>query len=179
MEAMSHQELVARAVQGDARAFERLVKRHYMLVYKVSYTWCGVKEDAEDIAQEVFVKLARNIRNFKQKSSFTTWLYRITINTAKDYYRKSSARRTHESAYVNEQLHTSESDAAGNPVSPAELSAALGRLPEKLKDAVILVFGEGLSHREAAEALRCAETTVSWRIFQAKKKLRKLLESEG
>jgi RNA polymerase sigma-70 factor (ECF subfamily) len=176
MDALGQKQLLDRAAEGDRRAFEHLIKRHYMLVYTVSYKWCGIKEDAEDIAQEVFVKVARKIRSFKQKSSFTTWLYRITLNTAKDFHRKSAARGAYESEYVREQNIAKDGTAADNPVSSAELYEAVRKLPAKMREAVVLVFGQGLSHREAARALRCAETTVSWRVFQAKKKLRKLLE---
>ena len=171
-------ELVDLAVAGDAAAFERLVDQNYLLVYKVSYKWCGVKEDAEDIAQEVFVKLARKINTFKQGSSFKTWLYRITINTAKDLYRKNTNRAAMETAFAHEQKLNN--PAPGNEVhmDSARLYTVVERLPVKLKEAVILVFAEGLSHKEASEALGCAETTVSWRIFQARKHLKKYLKHE-
>ncbi len=88
MENSEYIELVKLAKDGDSVAFENLVDLHYLLVYKISYNWCKAKEDAEDITQEVFVKLAKNIFNFKEESAFQTWLYRIVINTAKDYTRK-------------------------------------------------------------------------------------------
>lgn len=175
MDYLSDTELAALAAGGDPLAFERLIKRHYMLVYKVSYKWCGIKEEAEDIAQEVFVKVAGKIKGFRQDSAFKTWLYRITMNTAKDFSRKNITRKDHESAFVEEQKLAQHEPAGGNPVSPARLCAAIRKLPVKLREAVILVFSEGLSHREAARALNCAETTVSWRIFQAKKKLKEYL----
>lgn len=170
-------ELVDLAEAGDAGAFERLVDRHYMLVYKVSYKWCGIKEDAEDIAQDVFVKLAGKLSTFRKDSSFTTWLYRIAINTAKDFSRKNTNRAAMENAFAHEKK-------LDNPAPKSEHADAVGLyklvegLPLKLKEAVILVFSEGLSHKEAAQALGCAETTISWRIFQAKKKLKKYLRHE-
>ena len=90
MDAYDDIELVELSINGDARAFEHLVERYYTTVYGVSYKWCGVKEDAEDITQDVFVKLAGKLKTFGGKSSFKTWLYRMTINAAKDYYRKIS-----------------------------------------------------------------------------------------
>jgi RNA polymerase sigma-70 factor (ECF subfamily) len=171
-------ELVRLAQDGDPDAFEHLVQRHYMLVYKVSYKWCGVREDAEDIAQEVFVKLAGKLKSFKQNSSFSTWLYRVTINAAKDFFRKNAAKQANEAAFAEEQkLHSLNPGPAEGPSAPA-LYAVISRLPVKMKEAVLLVLAEGLSHREAARVLECAETTVSWRIFQARKKLRKSLECE-
>ena len=176
MDTYHDSELVQLSVDGDARAFETLVKRHYITVYRAAYKWCGVKEDAEDISQEVFVKLARKLKTFSQKSSFKTWLYRITINTAKDFVRKSTTKRAYENAFAFGQ-------GSNNPVSQREehldtarLYQAIDKLPEKQKAAVLLVFGEGLSHKDAARALNCPEATVSWRIFQARKKLKKSLE---
>ena len=89
MDSYSDIELVERSQNGDEAAFEHLVNRHYKTVYRVSYKWCGVKEDAEDITQEVFVKLTGKLRMFSNRSSFSTWLYRVTINTAKDFGRKT------------------------------------------------------------------------------------------
>jgi RNA polymerase sigma-70 factor (ECF subfamily) len=171
-------ELVLLSVGGDACAFEHLVKRHYMAVYRVSYKWCGVKEDAEDIAQEVFVKLARKLKYFNQKSTFKTWLYRITVNAAADFTRKRSTKRIYERAFVLVQETTNPAPLADEHPAAARLYKELDKLPEKQKTAVLLVLGEGLSHREAARALNCREATVSWRIFQARKKLRKSLDHE-
>ncbi len=168
--------LVQLSVKGDGRAFEHLVKRHYMTVYKVSYKWCGVKEDAEDITQEVFVKLARKLKTFGQKSSFKTWLYRITINTAKDFVRKCATNRVREATFAFEQGSNNPAPLKDEHLDAARLYKELGKLPEKQKTAVLMVFGEGFSHKETAQVLECPEATVSWRIFQAKKKLRKSLE---
>jgi RNA polymerase sigma-70 factor (ECF subfamily) len=184
MECLSDIELVRRAVHGDPDAFESLVNRHYTLVYRVAYKWRGKREDAEDITQEVFIKLARAIYGFKGDASFTTWLYRITVNTARDLLKSESVKRTHEEAYAVE-LGTERQGGQrgrgghGNPVGPEQLYRALDKLPVKLKEAVLLVLAEGLTHKEAAFVLGCAEATVSWRLFQARKKLVKLLKKEA
>ena len=178
METYSDIELVELSVAGDAKAFECLVKRHYLTVYKVSYKWCGIREDAEDIAQEVFVKLARKLKTFGQKSSFRTWLYRITVNTAKDLSRKVANKRAYETAFAVERSMDNPGLQEDERLDAARLYRLLDKLPEKQKMAVLLVLSEGLSHREAAQVLRCPEATVSWRIFQAKKRLKKSLEHE-
>jgi RNA polymerase sigma-70 factor (ECF subfamily) len=176
---LSDNELVERAVGGESGTFECLVNRHYMLVYRVAYKWCGIRENAEDITQEVFVKLARAIHSFKGGSAFRTWLYRITVNTAKDYLRSSARKMANEGAYIKEREVASQRAVTDdNPVSSEELYLALGSLSPKLKEAVILVLSEGLSHKEAAGVLGCAETTVSWRVFKAKRTLIKLLAQE-
>ncbi len=170
-------ELVKRAVNGENAAFESLVNRHYTLVYRVAYKWCGVKENAEDITQDVFIKLASKIKNFRGEADFRTWLYRVTVNTSKDFFKKNSRLKNNEAAFLEEKKAAGEGSTAGddNPVSPEELYSALSGLSTKLKETVILVLGEGLSHKEAASVLGCAETTVSWRVFKAKEKLTKIL----
>ena len=178
METISDIKLVELSVGGEAEAFEYLVKRHYLTVYKVSYKWCGVREDAEDIAQEVFVKLARKLKTFSRKSSFRTWLYRITVNTAKDFCRKAGTKREYENAFAAEQSQGNPGSHEDERLDAARLYKSLDKLPEKQKTAVLLVLSEGLSHKEAARVLRCPEATVSWRIFQAKKRLKKSLEHE-
>jgi RNA polymerase sigma-70 factor (ECF subfamily) len=169
-------ELVALSLDGNALAFEHLVKRHYDTVFRVSYKWCGLTEDAEDIAQEVFVKLAQKLQTFDSRSSFKTWLYRITVNTAKDFIRKCVTKRGYETAYVSEQDDANPGPPPGDHLNANRLYKALGRLSEKQKATVMLVLGEGLSHQEAARVLQCPENTVSWRIFQARKKLKRYLE---
>lgn len=178
MDIYSDIELVELSVAGGAEAFEYLVKRHYLTVYKVSYKWCGVREDAEDIAQEVFVKLARKLKTFGRKSSFRTWLYRITVNTAKDFCRKAGTKRAYETAFAAERSQDNPGSQEDERLDAARLYKSLDKLPEKQKMAVLLVLSEGLSHKEAARVLRCPEATVSWRIFQAKKRLKKSLEHE-
>ena len=171
-------ELIKLSVDGDTEAFAHLVKRHYMTVYKVSYKWCGIREDAEDIAQEVFIKLAQKLKTFRQKSSFKTWLYRITVNTAKDFHRKHTAKHTYETACAFEQGPSNPAPLRDEHLDAIRLYKALNKLPEKQKSVILLVFSEGLNHREAAQVLNCSETTVSWRIFQARKKLKKSMEHE-
>ena len=171
-------ELVKLSVDGDTKAYAHLIKRHYMTVYRISYKWCGIREDAEDITHEVFIKLAQKLKTFRQKSSFKTWLYRITINTAKDFTRRHVTRRVYENAFAFEPESNNPEPPRDDHLEAARLYKKLDKLPEKQKMAVLLVFSEGLSHKEAARVLHCPEATVSWRIFQARKTLKKSLEYE-
>lgn len=177
MENLEDIELVRLAKDGDSVAFENLAERNYTLVYKISYKWCGTKEDAEDITQEVFIKLARNIFSFKEESTFQTWLYRMAINTAKDFTKVNDRNCKKEMAYLEEQKLKSNSN--HKEVSLSEkLHQMIAQLPQKLKETALLVFSEGMNHKEAAAILNCAEKTISWRVFQVKKKLKKYLECE-
>lgn len=169
-------QLIKDAQNGDQSSFAALIDRHYLTVYRFSFKWCRSKEDAEDITQEVFIKLAGKLHLFDYRSRFTSWLYRITVNCAKDYARKNSrwsSRRLPDPP--DNDLVSSANPGPENNVLTRSIHQAIDELPPKLKEAMLLVYGEGKDHKEAAEIIGCAETTVSWRIFKAKRTLRKVL----
>lgn len=169
-------DLIKQAQDGHVHAFEQLINLHYDTIFKMAFKWCGNRNDAEDITQDVCIKLAKNITLFKGESRFTSWLYRVTINTAKDWYKKHK-RHTHqdfneiESAYSNEQPE--------EILFAKQVLTALQTLPEGEKDALILVVTYGLSHKEAADILDVKESTVSWRVHEARKKLKVQFEKEA
>ena len=169
-------ELVRLARDGDSSALERLFERHYRTAYRVAYRWCGNRQDAEDVAQETFVKVARGLSAFRAGSTFTTWLYRIVVNTATDMHRRAASRvRLAQDAA---RPGVPEAVVAADPpdTDAGGLLEAVGALPEKQRTALLLVFGEGLSHREAGAVMGCPEVTISWRIHQARRTLGKLME---
>ena len=178
MEHPSDIELVHKVKNGDRDALELLFEKHYLSVYRLSYRWCGVRENAEDITQDVFVKLVQKLHTFNQKASFRTWLYRITINTAKDYHRKNTKKYTVESSFdddnVQDNLKTQE-----DRIAAKQFYKMIHQLPDKQKESILLVFAEGLSHKDAARVLNCMETTISWRIFQARKTLKASMGNES
>jgi RNA polymerase sigma-70 factor (ECF subfamily) len=169
--------LVSMAAGGDADAFSRLVERHYMTIYKFAYKWYGTRENAEDIAQEVCAALPGKLDGFRGDAAFTTWLYRIVINAAKDYYRKTNRTALRETAFTEGFDAASDDPSAEDALIAAEHYAVIHQLPEPIRDAVLLVFGEEMSHKEAALVLGCAETTISWRIFKARSLLKSLIEN--
>ena len=168
-------ELALDAARGDPEAFACLLESHYDNIYRLAYRFLGVREEAEDVAQEVCIKLARVIKGFEGRSSFRTWLYRITVNAVKDFQKKGVTRRKHEERYVQE-TKADNALSSDNPISVTELYALVNSLPEKLKITLLLVSAEGLTHKEAARVLGCAEATVSWRVFTARRKLKPLVK---
>ena len=173
----SDADLIAQARVGDRAAFATLVERHYDFVYRVAWRWCGRKADAEDVAQEVCARLGRAIRDYRGGGAFTSWLYALTLNAARDAIRKSARETVKTEAFG---VHALISADEAEPEDQAEaLWAAVRNLPDKQRDAVLLVYGEGLSHAAAAEAMACAETTVSWHIHEAKKRLKQTMRSAG
>jgi len=163
--------LVRMACQGNAGAFEALVLRHYDLIFRIAYKWCGHRENAEDIAQDACVRLAGAIHGYQGRAAFTSWLYRVVVNCAID-----AQRRAGKKGYVPDGQDVLDGLAGDAPRADEALYAkqlmrAVRALPEKQKAAVLLVLSEGLSHREAASIMKCRESTVSWHIFEARKTL--------
>jgi RNA polymerase sigma-70 factor (ECF subfamily) len=171
-------ELVERAVRGDREAFGLLVERHYDFVHAVAWRWSGNVSDAEDIAQDVCVRLGSAIRGFRGTSRFRTWLYTLTLNAARDHRRRQArdARNLH--AYASDPAALAGAAAEEQDRQEA-LWAAVRALPGKQCDAVLLVYAEGLSHAAAADVLGCSEATVSWHVHEARKRLKTLLGKEA
>jgi RNA polymerase sigma-70 factor (ECF subfamily) len=173
MQTTSDFQLIEMAVAGNEDAFRSLVERHCERVFKIAFGWCAVKEDAEDIAQDVMMQLADNIRGFKpDQAAFTTWLYRVTINAAKDAYRRKKSRETNEGQFANDSDVHGDNGVADQEIARRETTRLLESLPEKEREAVFLVSLEGFKHGEAARIVGCAESTISWRVHNARKKLK-------
>ena len=160
--------LIKKALKGDRYAFSVLIERHYETIFRMAFKWCGVRSDAEDIAQDTCIKLARSLSQFKGHSAFSSWLYPVVINTARDYYRKKK-RHDHPEAGIDKAEAAAGS--AYDKLYAQQVMVLIQSLPTKERDALVLVTFEGLSHAEAAKKLKCAESTVSWRIHEARKKL--------
>lgn len=166
--------LVVRAQNGDAEAFGELIEDHYDLIYRTAWKWCGNRSDAEDIAQDVCVKLGSVIASFDGRSAFSSWVYRITLNAVRDMQRAGKRRGKYADAYAEvtpEEQPAEQEEAA----TSRQLWAAVRELPEKQRDAVLLVYAEELSHAAAAEIMGIKEATVSFHVHEARKTLRGLL----
>lgn len=167
-------ELVLQCQNGNAEAFETLVQRHQQMIHALTYRMTGSMADAEDLAQETFIRAYAQIRSFTGKGKFATWLYSIAVHACLNWRRDEARRFRAEADCAREMLSQSDPNSSGNEMA-REAQAALMTLPAKQRAAVILTVYDGLSHAEAARVLHCSETTVSWRVFAAKRKLKKLL----
>lgn len=166
--------LLEQARRGDARAFARLVEAHYGFIFATAFKWCGSRPDAEDVAQEVCLKLGEAIRSFDGRSGFTTWLYRVTLNAVRDLQRARSRTARQANGYALVSPDADPGDQEAN-VALADLWRAVRALPPRQRDAVLLVYAEEMSHADAAVILECREATVSWHVHEARKTLRGLL----
>jgi RNA polymerase sigma-70 factor (ECF subfamily) len=167
-------QLVSGAQSGDARSFELLFDRYYNMIHAFAYRVCLVETEADDIAQETFIRAARGISSYRGAASFKNWLYRIAHNALIDWGRQNARQRVKQDQFAAEL----ESRAQARTPDYADVHSALRQLSPDLREAVALVYFEEMNHREAADAMGCAETTISWRIFRAKSALKKLLGSK-
>lgn len=178
---MTDEEALIRAAQsGDAAAFEQLLERNYDTVYRFAYKWCGSRADAQDITQQACMKLAKSLNQFRFESAFTSWLYRLVVNCARDWAR--SQRRHSSGVDAQEELAAAdEPTSEGNVERQAflwQLLEQLEALPDGIKETLLLVHAEGLSHAETAAVLGIKESTVSWRLHEFRKRHRLALEGE-
>lgn len=181
VETDDEQLLVTHSRNGDHAAFEALIKSHQTMIHALTFRMTGSTADARDLAQETFVRAYQQLDSFHGTSKFSSWLYRIAVNACLDWRRREKRRL---------MLHTNWSDAQANANSPTEpandlddlsrdVQAALLKLPEKQRAAITLTVYGGKNHAEAAEILDCSETTISWRIFSARRKLKKILSAKN
>ncbi len=162
------------AARGDRQAFAQLVERHYDYIYRIACKWTGKASDAEDVAQDVCIKLGAAIRSFDGRAAFTSWLYRVVLNAVRDMQRARSRRGRYMDRYAEiapDEALPDQEDAT----AMAEIWAAVRKLPDQQRDAILLVYAEEMTHAQAGEIMGCKETTVSWHIHEARKTLRGLL----
>ena len=159
------QEIIGRAQRGDRDAFSRLVEDHYALIFRFACRYCGDRQDAEDVTQQACVKLARTLVQFRFESAFSTWLYRLVINCARDWL-KSQHRR--ESVELDDMPVSGKHEST---VLLQQVMVLVDTMGEGFRDSVVLVLGMGMTHAEAAAILEVKESTVSWRLHEIRKRL--------
>lgn len=165
--------LAKKALKGDRQAFELLLSRHYDYMYKIAFKWSQNQSDAQDIVQNACVKLVKALKQYRGDSEFTTWLYQVVLNTAKDYFRSQAKHKD------PQRISKPSEYKADDKVLAQQVLDKINDLPEQEKEALVLVSFKGVSHAEAAKICNCAESTISWRVHEARKKLASLMENGG
>jgi len=166
--------LIKRFIEGDESTFKTLVHRHKEKVRNIIYLTVSRTEFVDDIAQEVFIALYKNLKHFRFESQFTTWLYRITVNKCKDHLRKMRIRSVF--VPVNETEDHSYNHINDNIDVFEIVHKSIYKLPEKLRIPLLLKDIEGFSYQEIADTIQCEVGTVKSRIFRAREGLRNLLK---
>ena len=163
------------------RLFETLISNYQHMIHALTFRMTGSLADAEDLAQETFIRAYQQIGSYRGKSKFSTWLYRIAVNACLNW-RQRETRRIQIHASGAEIIATQMAEAGASQVETElgrRVQALLLKLPAKQRAAIALTVYDGLNHAEAAQALGCSETTVSWRVFAARRKLKRWLTTEG
>ena len=185
MEDPTDRELVARAQKQDLAAYNELIQRYHKKIYGLVYNMTSNKEDAEDLAQEVFFKAYTALNRFKGDSSFYTWVYRIAVNRAINYVKKRKKRTgmslddvdggvERDPSYV--ELSAKDSPFRDATISELQekLNEALQKLSEKHRAVVVMHDIQGVPHEEIAQSLGVSSGTVRSRLFYA----RQILQAE-
>lgn len=170
--------LALAAGEGDRAAFAVLIDRHYDRIFRFAWRLTGAADQAEDLAQDVSILLARRIRQFRGDAKFTTWLYQVTLNAARDAGRRNTARNRAMDRFA-EDLDRQQAEDRARRTDAEWLQSALATLRDDWRETAALVVGEGLTQAEAGEALGISEGTVAWRMTEVKKALTALAEAEA
>ena len=177
-------EWLERARGGDAGAYGRLVRLHQRRVHATALQMLSDRGEAEDATQETFLRAWRALERFDGRSKLSTWLYRICVNVCLNAIRRRKRRassdlddpRIPEPAADPTQGRTDPGAALETDQMERRLAAALDSLSPTLRSAVVLVLLQGMPHKEAADVLGCPEGTVAWRIHEARRRLRLVLD---
>jgi RNA polymerase sigma-70 factor (ECF subfamily) len=181
--------VVARVRAGDKDAFRVLVERHSRSVFRLAYRLTGHEQDAEDVVQETFLRAFRQIRRFESRSSFATWLYRITVNCSHDLLRqrpKAGSRQYLDDPDGATGAELVDLSATADPLRAlasrridARVRAAMGGLSDKERSAFVMRHFEGLSIAEIGRVLELKTSAAKHSVFRAVQKLRRSLDPVG
>lgn len=158
--------LVASAIKGCEQSFRGLFDRYYSQIHSYAWKMCGDSAIADDISQQTFIKAAANLATQKGEGKFKTWLFQIALNTVRDHMR---AAARYQRRLDQLDIPTSTTDSGWDVERINEL---LSQLPDSLRETIVLVFGQGLTQKEASKVLDCSEGTVAWRVSEARRLLK-------
>lgn len=178
MPAVPERQLILQAKEGSHEAFRELVELNMKQAYDLAYGFVNDHDDAEDIAQEAFVKVFHSLASFREEAEFSTWLYRIVTNTSLDRLKQRKRKS-------NRQVHIEDPQMVEAMNHPDEIydldmrmhiERALHELPTLQRAVVILRHIDGLSTKKVSEILKCSEGTVKTHLHRGLKKMRGLLQ---
>ena len=185
---VTDKQLVARVQKGDSRAFDMLVLKYQHKIFSLIGRYVNDADEVQDVAQEAFIKAYRALPRFRGESAFYTWLYRIAINTAKNYLVARSRRppgtdvdiadaEQYEAGGALRDIENPENALYGAELK-AVVEAAINELPDDLRTAVTLREFDGLSYEDIADVMDCPVGTVRSRIFRAREAIDKQVREQ-
>ena len=173
--------LIKKAIEGDIKAFEKLIRKYQKYAYNISLKYMKDKQDAQDVTQDALIKVFKNLKNFNMKSKYSTWLYRIVVNTSKDELKKRNKKQNEidiDSEYENSRLLDSKYEPLKemeNKVLKKKLGEAIDILDLKYREVIVLCDIKDFSYEEISEILNIPIGTVRSRISRGRKKLRTII----
>ena len=173
---VSDENLALAAARGDGAAFASLLERHYDRLFRLCFRLTGARAEAEDLCQDICAGLPARLRGFRGEARLSTWLWRVAVNAAHDRRRRRATFQRASDGWGDWERARQEAVAEARDRTDW-LLGALARLPEDLRDTLALVLDD-LSHAEAGAVLGISEGTVSWRVSEAKKRLRRMHAEE-
>ncbi len=160
---------------GGQEGFESLVRQYQRMIHSLCYRLTGSMEEAEDLAQETFLQAYRHIEEFRGEAKVSSWLYRIAVNRCLNWRRRRDRQTRIHQEWSRQEPETE----SGDSHRGQQIQEVLTKLPAKQRAAIVLTTYDGLTHDQAARALGCSTATVSWRVFAARRKLKRLLKRLG
>lgn len=182
-------EIIKKCQQGDLEAFEKLILSYQKKVYTIAYRYVGRREEAEDLAQEAFIKVYRSLKTFRGDSSFSTWLYHVVTNVCRDALRKNSRKLEEDSldCAVTTEKGEIRREIVDWSMSPAFLyeqkelgeflQSLINQLSPEYKAVILMREIQDMSYEEIAQAMNCSLGTVKSRLSRARKTLRDMIQS--
>jgi RNA polymerase sigma-70 factor, ECF subfamily len=183
VELMTDEDLVDLVCKGETRRFEELVQRHQDAVYSMALRYARTGGDAEDIAQEAFLRAFRSLDSFRREAKFSTWLFRITYNLCVDWGRRNARRRATERMLdETEEIVDRRADVESVALAAIEgeqIRAEADRLAERYRVVIMMYYYDGQSYEEIGRILGIPPKTVETRLYRARRLLRKALGRRG
>ena len=157
---------------GDPDVFEALIRQHQHMIHSLCYRMTGSMADAEDLAQETFIQAFQHLGEFRREAQPGSWLYRIAVNHCLNWHKRQRRLRQLHQDWAQQESGSFDD----NALLAQQVQDALMKLDAKQRAAIVLTTYDGLTHAEAARTLGCSETTISWRLFAARGKLKRMLK---
>ncbi len=173
---VSDEDLAEQSANGDGDAFAALLARHYDGLFRLAFRLTGARAEAEDLTQDICAALPAKLAGFRGEAKFTTWLWRVAVNAAHDRRRRAATRARNADGWGDWEANRRAVNAEATEATDW-LTHAMRALSAELRDTLALVL-DGATHAQAGEVLEVSEGTISWRMSEAKKRLRAQKELE-